>query len=256
MNDKEYNALPGIRRSDLWFMSKTPAHFQFHMQNPEESPALAFGSAAHKYILERETFFDEYAVMPQVDKRTKAGKELIEAFKTVHADQTHISIEDFNTIIQMDAALKENSDIEHILSGHLRCEMPFTWTDPETGEMCKCKADILTEIDGELFIIDYKTTASCSDGSFESSARRYGYDFQSGFYTEGIEFCTMEKHRFAFIAQEKTAPYLARLYVCDEGFVNAGKRKFHELLRKYHTCKESDEWKGYETEYLYAEEYE
>jgi len=66
----------------------------------------------------------------------------------------------------------------------------------------------------------------------------------------------MEEHQFAFIAQEKTAPYLARLYVCDEGFINQGKRKFHELLKKYHECKVSNEWKGYETEYLYSDNYE
>ena len=256
MNDKQYSAMKGIRRSDLWWMKKSPAHFKYHLEHPEESASLAFGSAAHACVLEPDYFMNEYAVVPQVDRRTKAGKEEIEAFKAEHSEQTWIDETDFETIKDMYEALMLNEDISKILTAEKRVEVPFFWVDEETGEECKCKADIITEIDGVPYIIDYKTTTSCEDGAFERSARKYGYRFQAGFYSEGINMCTMEDHVFAFIAQEKTAPYMARLFICDEGFVNAGKREFHELLRKYHQCKESNEWKGYETEYLYAEEYE
>lgn len=257
MNDREYEAMNGIRRSDLWWMNRTPAHFLWHMDSKEEqTPALLFGSAAHKYILEQSDFFTEYAVVPQVDRRTKAGKETIEAFKHDHQRQSWIDHEDFEVIQQMREALYANAEIKQILTAEHRTEVPFIWVDDETGEICKCKADIITELDGVPTVIDYKTTLSCEDGAFERSARKFGYDFQCGFYLEGINKCTMEEHQFAFIAQEKTAPYLARLYVCDEGFINQGKRKFHELLKKYHACKESNEWKGYETEYLYSDNYE
>ena len=257
MNDREYEAMNGIRRSDLWWMNKTPAHFLWHMDNKEEqTPALLFGSAAHKYVLERDDFFTEYAVVPQVDRRTKVGKETIDVFKREHQKQSWIDHDDFEVIQQMRDALYANAEIKQILTAEHRTEVPFIWVDDETGEICKCKADIITELDGVPTVIDYKTTLSCEDGSFERSSRKFGYDFQCGFYLEGINKCTMEDHQFAFIAQEKTAPYLARLYVCDEGFINQGKRKFHALLKKYHECKESNEWKGYETEYLYSDNYE
>lgn len=256
MNDREYSEMPGIRRSDLWWMKRTPAHFQWHTTHKEESDALAFGSAAHMAVLEPELFAIEYAVIPQVDRRTKAGKEQIEQFKSENPNKTWIAHDDWETIMCMKAELMLNDDIRQILTAEKRVEVPFFWKDEETGEDCKCKADIITEIDGVPYIIDYKTTTSCEDGAFERSCRKYGYRFQAGFYAEGIDMLTMEEHRFAFIAQEKTAPYMARLFICDEGFVNAGKREFHELLRKYHQCKVNDEWKGYEKEYLYAEEYE
>lgn len=256
MNDKEYSAMPGIRRSDLWWMKKTPAHFKWHINNKEDSAALAFGSAAHAFVLEPHVFRTEYAVVPKVDRRTKAGKEQIDQFKAENANKTWIDSDDYDTIAEMNEALLRNDEVRRILHAEKRVEVPFSWVDEETGETCKCKADIITEIDGVPFVIDYKTTTSCEDGAFERSCRKYGYKFQAGFYTEGINMCTMEDHKFAFIAQEKTAPYMARLFICDEGFVNAGKREFHDLLRKYHECKETDEWKGYETEYLYAEEYE
>lgn len=255
VNDKEYSMMPGIRRSDLWWIKKSPLHFKFHMEHPEESPALLFGSAAHKMILESDTFDAEYAVMPEVDRRTKAGKAEIEAFKEMHPFQTHIDAESFRTILQMRDALMQNSDVCEILEGNKRVEVPFTWIDGETGENCKCKADILTELYGIPYIVDYKTTTSCDDGAFESACRKYGYRFQAGFYAEGIDLCTLEEHQFAFIVQEKTPPYASRVYFCDKGFVKQGRREFHTLLTKYHECKKSNDWKGYSTEYLYAEEF-
>lgn len=256
MNDREYSAMQGIRRSDLYWIKKSPMHFKYHIEHPEESAALLFGSAAHKMILEPESFSEEYAVLPNVDRRTKAGKAEIEAFKAEHATQSWITEDDYQTIIQMHEALMMNPEVADILNRQNRIEVPFTWIDSETGEICKCKADILTELDEMPYIIDYKTTQSCSDGAFESSCRKYGYKFQAGFYAEGIDLCTLESHGFAFIAQEKTPPYASRLYRCDDVFISEGKAEFHQLLRRFHRCKELDEWKGYESEYLYGDEYE
>lgn len=261
MNDIEYSKMQGVRRSDLWQMKKSAAHYKYHIDNPEEpTPALIFGQAYHKYVLEPETFFEEFYVLPEVNKRTKEGRAIVEALQAENKGKTAIDGETFTTIQDMRTALENSPEtapyIAAIRTGKARTEVPFVWEDDETGEICKCKADIITELDGVPTVIDYKTTLSCEDGAFERSARKFGYDFQCGFYLEGINKCTMEEHQFAFIAQEKTAPYLARLYVCDEGFINQGKRKFHELLKKYHACKESNEWKGYETEYLYSDNYE
>lgn len=257
MNDKEYNALPGIRRSDLWKMNKTPMHFQYSINNPTApTPALLFGQAAHKYILEHSIFFDEFAVYPVVDKRTKTGREMIQRFEESNTEKTWIDHNMFDTIVQMRDALMSVPEIAEILNGDIRTEVPFYWTDDETGEICKCKADIVGMYHGEPAVFDYKTTLSCDDGAFERDARKYGYAFQTGFYTSGINKCTFEKHRFVFIAQEKEAPYAARIYECDDSFVNAGTRKFRKLLNEYHRCKTENDWRGYQTETLYAEVYE
>ena len=259
MNDRQYDRMEGVRRSDLAWIKKTPAHFLYHMQNKqneEQTPALLFGSAAHKYILERDTFYDEYAIVPAVDRRTKEGREQMQAFKAEHGRQSWIDGDTLATIQDMRTALLLNEEVREILTGEIRTEVPFVWTDDETGEVCKCKADILAEIDGVPYVIDYKTTLSCEDGAFERTCRKFDYDYQAGFYLEGINKCTLEDHGFAFIAQEKQAPYLSRLYICDDGFINAGKRKYHDLLRKYHACKVADSWPGYDKEFLYAEDYE
>lgn len=253
MNDKEYRALPGLRRSDLWVMNQTPQHFKYHMENPEEpTPALTFGQAVHKYILEPETFWDEFAVMPAYDRRTKAGKEAFQAFTAEHADKTWISSDDFSTIAGMRAELFRDPYFADIIEGGEK-ERPYMWTDEETGEPLKIKADIVDT--ASRIIYDYKTAQSCADGVFEKAARRYGYDFQAGFYTAGVEAETLERYAFAFIAQEKAPPYAVRLYICDRGFIAQGRAKFRRLLNQYHKCKETGDWPGYIEETLFAEDY-
>lgn len=257
MNDKEYSELEGIRRSDLWIIDRSPLHFKYHMEHPtEQTQALRFGSAYHKYVLERETFEDEYFILPDVDKRTKAGKEALIEAERMNEGKTGITQEEFEQIQEMRTMLVIDPNtrpyIEAIESGNARTEAAFCWIDEETGEICKCKADIIIEGDNPT-IVDLKTCQSCEDRKFQRSMRDFGYLFQVGFYTEGIDLCTMEKHSFTFIGQEKTPPYAPRLYHLEEAEIEVGKKKFHELLNKYHDCKIRDEWNGYEEEYLYVE---
>ena len=76
MTEEEYNALDAVRRSALWEMRKSPAHYLYKVTHPEEpTPALLFGVAAHMAVLEPERFQAEYIVAPKIDRRTKEGKE-------------------------------------------------------------------------------------------------------------------------------------------------------------------------------------
>lgn len=249
MNDIEYSKMQGVRRSDLWQMKKSAAHYKYHIDNPEEpTPALIFGQAYHKYVLEPETFFEEFYVLPEVNKRTKEGRAIVEALQAENKGKTAIDGETFTTIQDMRTALENSPEtapyIDAIRSGKARTEVPFVWEDDETGEVCKCKADMI--IDETAEIIDLKSTLSCEDGAFERSANKFGYNYQAGFYTEGIDKCTSEKHTFKFIAQEKNAPYVPRVYTAEEGFIEEGRMLFHTFLRRLHKCNVTGEWPGYE----------
>lgn len=255
MNDKEYDAMPGVRRSDLWIMNKSPMHMKYFMEHEQpETPALIFGRAYHKYILENADFFNEFYIIPEVNKRTKEGRAELERVAAENAGKQGIEASDLETIKEMAAALDQNPATAAykalIDSGKARTEVPFAWIDKDTGEMCKCKADAI--IDERAEIIDFKTALSCEDGAFERAAHKFGYAYQAAFYTEGIDSYTMEKHTFTFIAQEKTPPYAARVYECDEGFIDEGRTLFHILLRRFHNCRMAEEWPGYETQMLIA----
>ena len=250
----DYDKMPGIRRSDLWLMNRSPAHFRYAMDNPrEETPALTFGSAMHKYLLEKDRFEEDFAVAPALDRRTKQGKEDYAAFVSGLNGQAVITADEFGQIKLMAEAVWSHPAARPYLDGEH--EKIYTWIDSQTDEACKCKVDSITTLNGERYIADYKTTDSCQDGHFESTGRKYGYQFQAGMYTEGVFVNELKDVRFVFIAQEKKPPYAVRVYYCDKGYVNQGYDKFRELIGLYHECRVNDAWPGYEEAELLEEDW-
>lgn len=251
-----YDSIPAVRRSDLWELRKSPLHYLYAVQHENEpTSALRFGTAAHKYILETSDFWKAYVLEPEVDRRTKDGKATWNQFQTelVESGKSSVSISDYTTICEMDEAIRSNWTAASLLKTG-RHEVPVQWTDGETGELCKCRPDCLTEYKGEKYIVDYKTTTSCEDGHFERACRTYGYKLQAAMYCEGVFNETLEPYKFAFVAQEKNPPYAVRVYFCDQGFIDEGMEIFRELIGIYHKCKETGIWSGYEDKELFGDE--
>lgn len=251
-----YDNIPAVRRSELWEIRKSPAHYQWAVEHPsKETPALKFGTASHKFILEEEEFWKEYILEPEVDRRTKDGKAVWSQFvqERDREGKSSVSASDYATILEMNAAILENQTATALLKTG-RHEVPIEWTESETGERCKCRPDVLTEYNGQKYIVDYKTTTSCETGAFERSCRYYGYKLQAAMYLDGVFAETLEQYRFAFVAQEKTPPYAVRVYFCDDGFIEEGMALFRDLIHIYHECREADYWPGYEDKELLGDE--
>ena len=249
MTEQEYNAAEGIRRSDLWKMEDSAEKFRWFLDHPiEQTPAMAFGSACHKMILEPDTFGDEYAVAPNVDRRTKAGKAEWDAFIEANPGKTIITEDNRDVMAEMEAALDQNPLAYRIFRDKGQSEVPIFWIDPETEEKCKAKLDrLVLDDDGKYVIVDYKTAKSAETQRFNNEVFRLGYHFQAGFYTEGL-MNALEldyRPRFIFVAQEKDAPYAVNVIEVSEDVMKIGVAKFHELLEKYHECKAVDLWPGY-----------
>lgn len=246
MTNKEYGEREGIRRSELAILlNHTPMHLRYALDHPQgDTPAYAFGRAAHKYILEEDDFFNEFAIAPDVDRRTNAGKEEYAAFIEKNADKEIITEQELEILQDMADAIDAYPLARQLLTGEV--EQSYWWTDSETGEALKCRPDCLTEYEGKKYIVDYKTTDSCQDGHFERSVRKFGYKFQAGFYREGMFNTTFDEYGFAFVAQEKKPPYAVRVYFCTDEFINEGYEQFRKALATYHYCNETDNWFGYQ----------
>ena len=248
MNEREYNEAEGVRRSDLWKMEDSPEKFKYFLEHPvEQTPAMAFGSACHKMILEPDTFGLEYATAPQVDRRTKEGKAMWEAFCNDNAGKTILSPDDVSTMEEMETALIRCQLAKKLLWGKGESEVPYFWTDPETGEKCKVKADRIVTYNRRKYIVDYKTTMTADTFHFNSEIWKRGYFFQAGMYAEGWKIANRKKKLpgFLFVAQEKKPPYSVNVIEVSEEVMGAGIAKFHQLMDKYHQCKVLDQWPGY-----------
>lgn len=247
MTEKEYNEAEGTRRSELWRISESPEKYKWFLEHPvEPTPALTFGQAAHKYILEPDSFDDEFAVAPNVDKRTKAGKDEWAEFCAKNEGKTIISPDDFIQIQEMTEVLKNHPIAYQLLMQDGESEVPLFWTDEDTGERCKVKLDRLKGPGGAV-VVDYKTAASAQTDKFNADIYRYGYHLQAAMYTEAVMKARGIENRpdFIFVVQEKKAPYSVNVIQVTEDVMLNGYDKFRELIGILHECKELDNWYGY-----------
>lgn len=246
MTEQEYNKAEGVRRSDLWRMRESPEKFKWFLDNPEpETPALIFGSMVHKLLLEPDSFDDEYIVAPEVDRRTKAGKEEWAAFCAEADGKTVISREDYVTACAMVGKVRSVPLAEELIRGEH--EVPFFWTDEDTGEKCKVKCDCLTTYNGRLTVVDYKTAACAQTDKFNSKMYELGYTLQAAMYTEGVMHGKglTERPDFIFLVQEKKPPYAVNLVSVPEEVMLDGLDTFREFMGTLHVCKETGFWYGY-----------
>ena len=247
MTDKEYRKHPAISRSELFKMCDSPEKFKFYKDNEVEiTPSLLFGQLFHKMVLEPETLFDEFVIEPKVDKRTKEGKALYADFLENAKDKKAVPPDMFKKAEEMTLKLLKDKTAVNILKG--KHEVPFFWKDKETGEECKVRVDSLYEQGDTNIIVDLKTASKADTGSFSRDAVKFGYDFQSGFYKEGVDICTGKKHLFVFLVIEKEPPYSINVLEADELFIKRGNLLFHDMLKLYHKCRESNNWYGYRGE--------
>lgn len=245
MNEKEYRASEGISRSELWQIRESPEKFKYYREHPKaSSPAQIFGSAVHKLILEPDGFDGEFVLAPNIDRRTKDGKAAYNAFLDGLDGRDIISQADYTKALSMASRALETPYIKALLSQGAK-EYPLWWNDDITGELCKVRLDCLTEVQGQLYIVDYKTAADASTDSFMRVAVKYGYDFQAAMYCEAVYKTTGRKANFVFVVQEKEEPYAINMLVADDYFLLRGYDIFRELIGIYHDCKESGNWWGY-----------
>lgn len=244
MTEKEYRQHPAISRSELFKIKESPEKFRYYKDNPEPpTPALIFGQLFHAMALQPEFVSEQFAVAPNVDRRTKLGKEAYAEFEQNAQNKTVVTAEMFQIASEMCNTLKENSDVQKLLNGEK--ESVFFWVDELTGEECKCRTDVLTQIGDLNIIVDLKTAESAATENFTRDAVKYGYDFQSAMYTTGVEKNTGKKYLFVFVVIEKKPPYAINILQADELFVRRGYDIFRELIGVYHDCKITNQWYGY-----------
>lgn len=244
MTEKEYREHPAISRSELFKISESPEKFKYYQDHPEEpTPSLIFGQLLHAMALQPETVKDLFAVAPNVDRRTKAGKEAFAEFESEAKNKTVVTADMHQQATEMCEALSSNEFVKKLLNGEK--EKVFFWNDDLTREPCKCRVDCLTELGNDLLVVDLKSTENAQTKPFMTSAIKYGYDLQSAMYNKGVEINTGKKPRFVFIAIEKKPPYAINILEADELLIRRGYDLFREYIGIYHDCKQTGNWYGY-----------
>ncbi|MGN1120312.1 MAG: PD-(D/E)XK nuclease-like domain-containing protein [Oscillospiraceae bacterium] len=244
MTELEYRSHPAISRSELFRIADSPEKFIYRREHPEPpTEALIFGQALHMSVLQPELYDDNFIVAPDVDRRTKAGKEIWNSFTDKIKGQTVITYDMHDKIERMTAKLNSNEYAAKLLNG-IR-EEPVFWVDALTGEECKCRPDCVSVINGMDFIVDIKTASNADTETFMKHALKYGYHLQAAMYSEGLKAATGKSCGFVFIVIEKEPPYAVNIMQADKLFIQYGYDVFRELIGIYHDCKLNNNWYGY-----------
>ncbi len=244
ISNKEYREREGVSSTELKKIAKSPAHYKYWKENPQEdTPALLFGRAAHKYVLETYDFYNEFAVAPVCDRRTKEGKETWANFISESEGKDVITQEQFEQIDAMRTAAYATPFVSKLLSGEK--ELSFCGVDEDTGLTIKCRPDCLTEWNGKHLLIDYKTCTDAENIKFCRDSIKFGYDIQLAMYREILRQNTGHDYMVVIVAQEKTAPYVTNVFQLSENYLESGMEVCKELLKIYKECSESGNWYGY-----------
>ena len=239
ISNKEYRQRPGISSSELKKIMITPAHYKHWKENPQEdTPALLFGRAAHKYILETYDFYTEFAVAPNCDRRTKEGKETWNKFVADSEGKDVITQEQFEQIEEMRKVMLATPFVSKLINGEH--EISYFWVDEDTGLECKCRPD---SINHKLkIVVDYKTCDNAETEHFMKQAIRLGYDLQASYYLDGVKAsleCSCCKDN-----QEEYYEYCGKLFCkkCLKNFLlEEHKQKYGRKIYKKEEKKDIDE---------------
>lgn len=239
---KEYDKVEGISNSKLNEIWKSPAHYKLSLEERKETDALKLGSLVHCLILEPDNFDRDFAVAPNIDKRSNANKEIYAIFEQENAGKLIVTNEQFELAKMLTEKVMQNEIANKLLSGKGENEIALFWEDEETKVKCKAKLDRIKN----GIVIDLKTTRSAQPDDFMRSAYEYGYHRQSAWYSDGYEQCFKEQPKgFVFIAIETVPPYNVAVFEATELFKEIGRIEARKNLQTYKTCKETDNWFGY-----------
>lgn len=273
-----YHGGPGISKSGLDLIRRSPAHFKFMKAHPKPpTNALFFGAALHTLVLEGEDKFkSEYAPF-HMTRQSKEGKAAHEAI--IASGRTPISARagddpiwdasDYDTLFRMRDAVLNHADAALLLGSGI-AEVAGYWVDTDktideqdqdkqfiqgaygkirvgedpTYKLCKMKMDWYNG-DNNV-IVDLKSTTDASYTAFARSVVEYYYHVQDAYYRQGMRYIGWPVQEFVFIAVEKEPPYGVAGYVISQQGKMIGRSQFRKDLALYLACKEADVWPSYQ----------
>lgn len=247
MPESEYRATDAISVSGLKEILRSPRHYQWRYLegNDTQSPALEFGRAFHALVLEPDSVTDKVAVLPDINRRTNAGKDEYATFLAENAGKTIINSDAWVEAKEMAQAVLDNAAARLVLTGSGHAEVSAFWRQGEGSHAVDARARYdWMRSDGLL--VDLKTTVDASAEGFGKQAYNFGYHMQAWFYMEGYRAATgKEPEGFCFIAVEKSAPYCVGVYVASPEMLELGRMDCEKALGIYRQCREENYWPGY-----------
>lgn len=238
----EYRMRKGLNFSSLNLFAVSPEkYYALKGVERDETEAMKVGTALHTMALEPEKFNQRYFCLPEMDRRTKAGKELYAQIEATNKNKILLKPEDFQVVAEAATSIRNNTFANGLLSNALT-ELTATWHDVETSLDLKGRIDAYNE--KLRIIVDIKTTTDAGR-SFSKTILQRGYHRQAAFYMDALRANGKPVEHVVIIAVEKEPPYSVALYKLCDDTIRLSKAENDALLKRYAHCLKTDYWPGY-----------
>lgn len=231
--------------NEMW--RRSPAHVAHRRMEPLDSAALTLGRAVHTLVLEGiDALADRFAVAPNVDRRTKQGKEIYSAFCAEAVGKDVLTKDEAEQVRGIAIALREHTEARvHLEATRGHREVSGIFHPFEDSPMlAKFRPDGIAESFGAL--VDLKTTDSANPWDVRNTIVKWGYHRSAAHYLNGADVCGLEVIDFVFIFVEKEPPYGVGVYRLDQGDIAIGLQQVSDILRRWEQCEKSGIWPAYE----------
>ncbi len=230
---EDYAAIPAYRSHDLTAVIKCPYTWKFKKQG-EQTPAMLEGRVQHTLFLEEHNFDKEFVVQPQIDRRTKAGKEDYETFLNTVGERTVISQDLYDTCLERKGVVQEfvpkPTDMVELTVCFMWHDQPFKarldWYDNE-------------------YIWDLKTCVDASPRGFIRAVNNFNYHMQASLYIDACKAVNLKCEGFKFLAQEKKDPYPYAVYTLSDESIKYAQARNEQALEKILKCEAEKEYRPF-----------
>jgi hypothetical protein len=233
---KAYEEIVALNYSGAKELLKSPLHYQTWLKKPQQdSKALRLGRMTHEAILQPDVF-SRYVPLPEVDRRTKEGKEMYwEIMNNLNADEIAVDNAEYDFVLNVSDAIKIALEQKGIVFEFTEQVVTNTYN----GVPLKCSIDAIAQ--GVIY--DIKTTDDASSGAFLRTVQQYRYNLQSLMYRQIANL-----NRFVFIVVEKEPPHAVCFYELGAELNARAFMDFERVTKLYKQCTETNNWEGYSSE--------
>jgi hypothetical protein len=216
----------------------------------EATKAMRIGNVVDSALDGMRGFPQRFAVAPECDRRTTAGKETWAAFvASVESKGLEvIPAKEYDTGMEIAAAALKDPRVKALASLPETTQAVCIWQDDQSGLWLKARLDHWVPRKNGL-VVDYKTTRSPSARAFAHEVGKRGYHMQLAMYQWGIRATTNYDPGATIVAIPNVKPYekCACLYSFKSGILEAGFAMVRKILMQVAEAKRTNIWPGYQT---------
>ncbi len=244
--------------SSLKAFRKSPKHYVEYLTKPfVQTDAQILGSLIECLLLEKEKFKTRYQVFVKATGTGSVAKNRESYELASRNKKTLITAEMLKSAEYAVESIMSVDMSKQIIEGISKTQIRLSWTDKKRNLPLIGYVDFESNVWGEMFAVDLKTTGTSADpDDIAKQIIQWEYNLQTGTYLTGYHQAKYKFPYFIFLFVETKSPYNVSVNFCDTKFCEQAKKEFDGTLTAFRYCMDKNKFhEGYEFRLAEAMDY-